>query len=241
MAKSQTLHIDILEALLAGHQQAFDALAELLAEENKHTNLTRITDPQQVRIRHFLDSLAVLPILDAMAAGRERFSVADVGSGAGFPSLPLAIVRPDWQFVSIEATGKKVHFQQKVAAQLGLKTLTVLHGRAEDVAHEPRYRQQFDAALARAVADLRVLAEISLGLVKVGGAMLAFKGPDSEPECAAAERSIAFLGGTLSHSYPYTLPGVADAFRLIEIRKISPTPAEYPRSYSLITRKPPIA
>jgi 16S rRNA (guanine527-N7)-methyltransferase len=238
MLKLQTLHIDTLEALLAEHQQAFDALAELLAEENKHTNLTRITDPQQVRIRHFLDSLAVLPILDAMADGRERFSVVDVGSGAGFPSLPLAIVRPGWQFVSIEATGKKVHFQQKVAAQLGFKTLTVLHGRAEDVAHEPHYRQQFDAALARAVADLRVLAEISLGLVKVGGAMLAFKGPDSDLECAAAENSIAFLGGKLDHTYLYTLPGVADAFRLIEIRKISPTPEEYPRSYSLITRKP---
>jgi len=241
MPKSQTLHIDKLEALLAGHQQAFDALTELLAEENKHTNLTRITDPQQVRIRHFLDSLAVLPILDAMAAGRARFSVVDVGSGAGFPSLPLAIVRPGWQFVSIEATGKKVRFQQKAAARLGLKTFTVLNGRAEDIAHQPHYRQQFDAALARAVADLRVLAEISLGLVKVGGAMLAFKGPDSDSECAAAEKSIASLGGTLSHTYPYTLPGVADAFHLIEIRKISPTPEEYPRGYSLITRKPPIA
>ncbi|MEN6308617.1 MAG: 16S rRNA (guanine(527)-N(7))-methyltransferase RsmG [Anaerohalosphaeraceae bacterium] len=238
MPKSQTLHIDKLETLMSQHQQAFDALAEMLAEENKHTNLTRITDPQQVRIRHFLDSLAVLPILDGMAAGCECFSVADVGSGAGFPSLPLAIVRPEWRFVSIEATGKKVHFQQKVAAQLGLKTLTVLHGRAEDIAHQPHYRQQFDAALARAVADLRVLAEISLGLVKVGGAMLAFKGPDSEPECTAAEKSITVLGGKLFHTYQYTLPGVADAFRLIAIHKINPTPDEYPRSYSVITRKP---
>lgn len=238
MMNVSSLDMNTAGTLLAGHQQAFDTLAKLLAEENKHTNLTRITDPQQVRIRHFLDSLAVLPILDAMAAGREHFSVVDVGSGAGFPSLPLAIVRPEWHFVSIEATGKKVHFQQKVAAQLGLKTLTVLHGRAEDVAHDPRYRQQFDAALARAVADLRVLAEISLGLVKVGGAMLAFKGPDSDSECAAAEQSITTLGGKLSHTYQYTLPGIADAFRLIDIRKISPTPAEYPRSYSLITRKP---
>jgi 16S rRNA (guanine527-N7)-methyltransferase len=238
MMNVSLLDMNTANTLLAGHQQAFDALAELLAEENKHTNLTRITDPQQVRIRHFLDSLAVLPILDVMAAGRERFAVVDVGSGAGFPSLPLAIVRPDWQFVSIEATGKKVHFQQKVAAQLGLKTLTVLHGRAEDVAHDPRYRQQFDAALARAVAALRVLAEISLGLVKVGGTMLAFKGPDSESECAVAEKSITTLGGKLSHTYQYTLPGIADAFRLIDIRKINPTPDEYPRSYSIITRKP---
>lgn len=224
------------DALITQHQHAFNTLAELLVAENAHTNLTRITEPLQIHARHFLDSLAAIPVLDEM--GRDKtLSIVDIGSGAGFPVLPLAIVRPDWQFTSIEATGKKVQFQKKAVAELGLKNITVIHSRAEEAAHQTRFRHQFDVALARAVASLRILAELSLGLVKVGGAMIAWKGPDCDAEIQEMEKSLAILGGKEGKAYPYALPGVSDPFQLIVIEKIKSTPADYPREYSLICKK----
>jgi 16S rRNA (guanine527-N7)-methyltransferase len=238
MTQKQNLDISALPALLTQHQQAFDTLAHLLTEENKHTNLTRITDPEQIRSRHFLDSLAVLPATDNLARGKTSFTITDIGSGAGFPVLPLAIVRPAWRFTSIEATGKKVNFQKKAAAELALKNITIIHGRAEDLAHEKSYREQFDVAVARAVADLRILAELSLPFVKIGGLMLAFKGPDVEKELIEAQKTITTLGGQTDMVWSYSLPETTDNFCLISIAKSSPTPKEYPRSYSIISKKP---
>jgi 16S rRNA (guanine527-N7)-methyltransferase len=237
MIPKQTLDISILPNLLTQHQQAFDTLAHLLIEENKHTNLTRITDPNQVRTRHFLDSLAALSLLDKLVQKKSSLAVVDVGSGAGFPVLPLAIAQPDWRFTSIEATGKKVIFQKKVVAELGLKNITIIHARVEELAHEKLYREQFDVAVARAVADLRVLAELSLGFVKVGGCMLAFKGPDVEKELVEAQKMIPVLGGRLETVWRYTLPDTTDGFCLISIAKSTPTPRKYPRSYSVLSKK----
>jgi 16S rRNA (guanine527-N7)-methyltransferase len=238
MIPKQTLDISALPALLTRHQQAFDTLAHLLTEENKHTNLTRITDPQQIRSRHFLDSLAILPAIDNLARGKPSLTVADIGSGAGFPVLPLAIVRPDWRFTSIEATGKKVDFQKKAAAELGLKNITIIHARAEELAHEKLYREQFDVAVARAVADLRIIAELSLPFVKIGGLMLAFKSENIKDELNAAAKIIAALGGQLDAVWNYTLPAAKNDFCLIAVAKAVPTPKEYPRSYSIISKKP---
>jgi 16S rRNA (guanine527-N7)-methyltransferase len=236
MTSKQTLDISTLPDLLTQHQQAFDTLAQLLIEENKHTNLTRITEPNQIRIRHFLDSLAVLPVLDKLAQNKSSLAIADIGSGAGFPVLPLAVVRSQWQFTSIEATGKKVNFQKKVIAQLGLKNVTAISGRAEELAQDKLYREQFDAAIARAVADLSILAELSLPLIKIGGLMLAFKGPDAEQEMAEAEQIIKPLGGKTETVWSYSLPETTDSFCLISITKIALTPKEYPRSYSIILK-----
>jgi 16S rRNA (guanine527-N7)-methyltransferase len=237
MIPQQTLDISALPDLLTQHQQAFDTLSQLLIEENKHTNLTRIIEPNQIRIRHFLDSLAVLPVLDQLAGNKSSLRIADVGSGAGFPVLPLAIIRPEWKFTSIEATGKKVNFQKKVVAELGLKNITVVGVRAEELAHTKQYREKFDASLARAVADLGILAEVSLPLVKTGGLMLAYKGSDVEKELAGAEKMIEILGGQMDTVWHYTLLDMTDGFCLISIAKIVSTPDQYPRSYSIISKK----
>ena len=238
MTPKQTLDISALPALLTQHQQAFDTLAHLLTEENKHTNLTRITNPEQIRSRHFLDSLAILPALDNLAQGKKSLTIADIGSGAGFPVLPLAIVRPDWRFTSIEATGKKVNFQKKAVAELGLKNITVIHARAEELAHEKLYREQFDVVVVRAVADLRILAELALPFVKIGGLMLAFKSANTKDELNTAAKTISTLGGQLDAIWNYTLPNAKDDFCLIAVAKSAPTPREYPRSYAVISKKP---
>lgn len=224
-------------SLIAQHQHAFDTLAELLVMENAHTNLTRITEPLQIHARHFLDSLAAVTVLDEIARNKKDLSIVDIGSGAGFPVLPLAIIRPTWQFTSIEATGKKVQFQNKAIAQLGLTNITVVHSRAEEAAHQKQFREKFDVALARAVASLRILAELSLGLLKVGGTMLAWKGPDCDTEIHEMEKSLFLLGGKRSTTVPYTLPGVNDSFHLITVEKTAPTPTDYPREYSLVSKK----
>lgn len=237
MITKQTLDLSALSDLLMQHQEAFDTLSRLLIEENKHTNLTRITEPDQIHIRHFLDSLAVLPVLDKLAENKSSLTVADIGSGAGFPAVPLAIVRPGWKFTSIEATGKKVNFQKKTVAELGLKNISVICGRVEELAHEKQYREKFDAAAARAVADLRILAELSLPLVKLGGLMLALKGPDAEKELAGAEQTIKLLGGKTEALWSYSLPDIDGRFNLISITKTASTPKEYPRSYSVISKK----
>jgi 16S rRNA (guanine527-N7)-methyltransferase len=226
-----------LEKLLSQHQQAFDTLAELLVAENAHTNLTRITEPLQIHARHFLDSLAAVAVMDTLGQTKTGLSVVDIGSGAGFPVLPLAIVRPAWQFTSIEATGKKIQFQNKAIAELGLKNVTVIHCRAEEAAQKKQFREQFDVALARAVASLRILAELSLGLIKIGGTMIAWKGPDCDAEIQEMEKSLAILGGKRTTTYPYTLPGVNDNFHLISVEKINSTPTSYPREYSIICKK----
>jgi|FrelakmetLWP11LW_1041352.scaffolds.fasta_scaffold21681_2 16S rRNA (guanine527-N7)-methyltransferase len=226
-----------LDELLAQHQRSFDTLAELLVAENAHTNLTRITEPLQIHARHFLDSLAAVAAIDTVSQNKSGLSIVDIGSGAGFPVLPLAIVRPAWHFTSIEATGKKVQFQNKAIAELGLKNVTVLHCRAEEAAHQKQYREHFDVALARAVASLRILAELSLGLVKIGGTMFAWKGPDCDAEIQEMEKSLSFLGGKRSTTYPYTLPDISDSFHLITVKKTAPTPASYPREYSVICKK----
>jgi 16S rRNA (guanine527-N7)-methyltransferase len=231
------IDISALLDLLTQHQQAFDTLSHRLIEENKHTNLTRIIKPEQIHIRHFLDSLAVLPILDKIADGKSTLTVADIGSGAGFPVLPLAIVRPNWKFTSIEATGKKVTFQKKIIAELGLKNVIVIGARAEELAHTKQFREKFDASLARAVADLGILAEVSLPLLKTGGLMLAYKGPDAEKELTGAQKIITALGGKTDTAWRYALPETAAGFCLISIVKIACTPVEYPRSYSIISKK----
>jgi 16S rRNA (guanine527-N7)-methyltransferase len=237
MMLKQTLDTSALADLLLQHPQAFDTLTHLLIEENKHTNLTRIIDPRQIRIRHFLDSLSVLPVLDKLAQDKPSLTIADVGSGAGFPVLPLAIVRPGWKFTSMEATGKKANFQKKAVAELGLKNISVICARAEDAAHEKSYREQFDVAIARAVADLSILAELSLPLVKIGGCMLAFKGPEVEKELTEAQKTITTLGGQTDTVWRYTLPETSDGFCLISIAKKLPSLKDYPRSYSIISKK----
>lgn len=192
---------------------------QMLLAENRTLNLTTITDPDAVRVRHFEDSLAAVPLIEQMAAahrpapqsaesGESGLSLIDVGSGAGFPGLPLAIALPWCRVTSLEATGKKAHFQEKVVAVLGLRNVTVIHDRAESLAHKEGFRSAYDAAVARALAALPLVAELTLPFVKVGGHAIAWKGPGAGPEIAPAQAACEKLGGAAITQFPYILPDI---------------------------------
>jgi 16S rRNA (guanine527-N7)-methyltransferase len=230
--------------------EQFTQFATFLRLENQSYNLTRITDTEQIYVRHFADSLEPLSKLDRHLGTCPAPRVLDIGSGAGLPGLALAIARPSWQIVSMEATQKKVHFQKKAATLLRLTNVEPVHGRAEDLAHDPGYRQQFDTVLARAVAQLRILAEITAGFIKPGGHMIALKGPNIEQELKEAESTLKCLNLALSEVIPYTLSDLSlkanltltedDAtLNLVVLTKNGATPSCYPRAYGVIKKGPP--
>ncbi len=237
-----TIQIDQLQTLLQSHQEAFERLAQFLLEENKKVNLTRIVDPQQMRMRHFVDSLAVIPALDAIVAKTGKpLRIIDVGSGAGFPSLPLAIVRPQWTFCSLEATAKKVKFQQAAAETLKLKNLQVLHGRAEEMAHQPALREQFDIACGRALAAMPMLAELLAAFVKPQGHAVFWKGSNVQEELTAAQDAIRTMGCQVRRRLPYELPTEDNQmvnFSLVMCQKTKPSPKQYPRVFGMIKKNP---
>ncbi|MCJ7512088.1 MAG: 16S rRNA (guanine(527)-N(7))-methyltransferase RsmG, partial [Anaerolineales bacterium] len=175
--------------------------SELLAWNKRH-NLTAITDPLGIEMKHFLDSLTCLLAMQPKRGDR----VVDVGTGAGFPGLPLRIVCPKIQLTLVEATGKKADFCRHVVEELGLEGVVVLHARAEDVGHMPEHRQVYDWALARAVAQLPVLVECMLPLLRVGGKAIALKGETGPAEAHASERALRLLGGRVDSVIPIELP-----------------------------------
>ncbi len=214
--------------------EAFAAYGAELAEWNARFNLTAITNPADVEIRHFLDSLALVPFLGRGASGR----LIDVGTGAGFPGLPLRIACPSLRVTLIEATGKKAEFCRHVVGLLGLEGIEVLHARAEDVGQDPEHRQRYDVAVARAVAAMPVLAEYLLPLVRLGGQAIAQKGESGPAEAHGAEVAIRLLGGRLRQVTPVELPGVAEARYLVVVEKVAATPSIYPRRAGLPVRHP---
>ncbi|OQY07644.1 MAG: 16S rRNA (guanine(527)-N(7))-methyltransferase RsmG [Planctomycetales bacterium 4572_13] len=236
------LNLDFAQAALEEYRETLDQFSELLIAENKKYNLTRIDSPQQIRVRHFLDSLAGLSILDELSKKTGKpLKILDIGSGAGFPGLVLAVVRPQWKIISLEATKKKADFQQKICDTLGLKNATILNGRAEETAHHAQFRQQFDAVTARALAAMPVLAELSLGFVKTGGFGLYWKGPSVKEELKTAQAAIKQMGAKIEKSAPYTLQA-EDAepanLSLVICRKTNATPKQYPRIFGIIKKKP---
>lgn len=212
----------------------FDLLESALLDWNTRVNLTAITDPQEVRLRHFLDSLSLLPCLGETRGKR----LIDVGTGAGFPGLPLAMARPDLQVTLLEATGKKLAFIDEVARTLKLKNVRTLHARAEEAGQMPGERESYDYVTARAVARLPVLAEYLLPLARVGGLCIAMKGETATQEAQDARRALTTLGGTLRSIEEVELPGVEGRHYLVLIDKVRPTPAEYPRRPGLPNRSP---
>lgn len=238
----RTLDIQPYHTLLDAHQDAFRLFEQLLIEENAKYNLTRITSPQQVRTRHFLDSLAALGILDHLAGHLKRpLRILDVGSGAGFPGLVLAIVRPEWSFVSLEATEKKARFQEIVRNALNLSNIQIVGGRAEDLAHKASFREAFDAVTARALASMPVLAELALAFPKPQGLGIFWKGASAGDEIRQAETAIRQMGADIEQLAAYTLPedtGEAVQFALVVCRKHSPSPKKYPRVFGIIKKQP---
>ena len=205
--------------------------AELLLEKNKVMNLTAITVPRDVATLHLLDCAALAAQLDL--SGKR---VIDVGTGAGFPGMVLAILTPDARFTLLDSLGKRVDFLKEVQTDLGLKNVTCVHARAEEFAAQ--HREQFDLAASRAVAQLNVLCELTLPLVKVGGVFLAMKAGDCREELDAAGRCITLLGGRLMKPYRYTIPGTDLTRQVIRIEKIAPTPEKYPRRFAKIQKAP---
>ena len=208
-----------------------EEFTRLLLEKNQVMNLTAITDPGEVATLHLLDSLAVW-----QAGGLEGRSLLDVGTGAGFPGLPLRIAHPDLHVSLLDSLGKRVAFLQETCAALGLADVECIHGRAEEFARD--HRGRFDVVVSRAVANLRILAELCLPLVKTGGRFLSMKAVDSREEIQGAEKALEKLGGTLEQVIDYTIPTTDIRHRLLVIRKKKETPRQYPRRFAQIKKQP---
>ena len=203
----------------------------LLLDWNKRINLTAVLDDEGIAVRHLLDSMTLLPYLGT------NCSLIDVGTGAGFPGLPLKIVRPDLSVTLLDSLAKRVKFLDAVIAELQLQDISTRHGRAEEAARLPGLRQQFDIATARAVAALPVLCEYCLPFVRTGGVFLAMKGQNSE-NWQDSRRSIKILGGELADIREFDLPGTDMKRTILTVRKIAPTPPAYPRKAGKPEREP---
>ena len=205
--------------------------ADLLVEKNKVMNLTAITEPADIATLHFLDSVAMLTLADLKGK-----KMADVGTGAGFPGMPLKIVEPSLQLTLLDSLNKRIDFLKEVCADLGLNDVECVHGRAEEFA--ANHREGYDIVTSRAVANLQMLSELCLPLVKVGGYFLSMKAVDSEEEVNAAKNAIKTLGGQIEKVVDYAIPGTDVQHRLIFIKKIKETPKKYPRAFAKIKKNP---
>ena len=217
--------------------EKLDIYARLLVEWNQKMNLTAITDPQGIAVKHFADSLTAVNLLPEGA-----FSLIDVGTGAGFPGVPLALYRPDCRLTLLDSLNKRLTFLDTVCKETGLAA-TLIHARAEEGGQNPQLREKYDVACARAVANLPVLSEYCLPFVKVGGRFIALKGPDADRERADAARGIDVLGGKIADVTALTLPaepieGIEPMERrLVVVNKVKSTPSAYPRHGSKIKKQ----
>lgn len=205
----------------------------LLIQQNQVMNLTAITEPDAVAQLHMLDCAALLNAADF--PGKR---VLDVGTGAGFPGMVLKVCEPSIQLTLLDSLDKRVQWLNQLAPALGAEGVRCVHGRAEEFALQGDYREQFDIVTSRAVADLRMLSELCLPFLRVGGVFLAMKAEDSTEEVNRAARAISVLGGRLLPAFSYTIPGTKLTRKVIRIEKISATPERYPRRFAKIKKAP---
>lgn len=223
----ESLGLDITEQIL----ERFSEYNSILAQRNEVMNLTAISGEEDVARLHFLDCAALLTVLDFSGA-----SLIDVGSGAGFPGLPLKIIRPDIKLCLLDSQQKRVSFLKEVCDKLGFDDVNCLWARAEDAAMD--IGGSFDVAVSRAVARLNILCELCLPFVSVGGTFIAMKGPDCVEELAQAKKAIHILGGGDSKIVSYQIPGTEIIHSAVMIKKLRPTPEQYPRQFGRIKKSP---
>ena len=212
--------------------ESFKTYTGFLLNYNQKVNLTAITDPAEIQVKHYLDSLLALRVYDVSQAA----SVIDVGTGAGFPGIPMKIARKDIRLTLLDSLNKRLIFLRELSALLGQEN-QIVHGRAEERSHDLEFREVYSVAVSRAVASLPALVEYCLGFVKVGGCFLAFKSHEVEEELYAAGKIISLMGGETEAVQKYRLPGEIGR-SLVIIRKISQTPPNYPRKRVNITKTP---
>ena len=214
--------------------RAFGLYARELLAWNQRVNLTAITEPHEIEVKHFLDSLSCLLALKP----RRGDQLVDVGSGAGFPGIPLKIGCPQIQVVLVESIGKKAEFCRHIVQMLGLEGVEVIQARAELIGHSAEHRGRYDWAVARAVARLPVLLEVLLPLLRVGGVAIAQKGEGGPAEATKAQPALQVLGGELQQVLPVELPRAGETRYLIVVNKINDTPAKYPRRPGIVAKRP---
>lgn len=216
-----------------GAVERLERYAHLLLEQNKVMNLTAITQPDQVADLHFLDCAGV-----ALSAGLAGKKLIDVGTRAGFPGMVLKLLVPDLELTLVDSLGKRLDWLSTVCADLGLTDVTIRHARGEELSHDPAWREGFDFAAARAVAELRVLCELCLPYVKPGGQFLAMKAADCRAEVDQAGRAVSVLGGRLLPAFRYTVPNAGVERLVVRVEKTAPTPKSYPRRWARIQKDP---
>jgi len=224
---------DLGLTLSPGHIDQFERYYQELRAWNQRFNLTAITGYQEVQIKHFLDSLALLA-----TGGCPRGPLLDVGSGAGMPGIPLKIACPGLQLTLLDAQKKRAAFLLMVTKKLALSATKVLHGRAEDLARLQQYREAFPLVVSRAVAPMNTLAELCLPFVAVGGLFVAYKGPEGKKEAEKARQALAVLGCKKYHIFAYRLPEKMGERMLLLLKKEEATPEKYPRKAGLPAKKP---
>ena len=202
----------------------FEKYKELILEYNKHTNLTRITEDDEFNVKHFLDSLSLFKT-DLFVKDKK---IIDIGTGAGFPGLPLKLYNEDLNITLLDSLRKRIDFLNGVIEELGLKKIRAIHARAEEIARDPKHRESYDIAVSRAVANLSTLTEYAMAFVKVGGYFISQKGPEYKEELKSAKRAIELMGGEVKDIIHTPLPNDIDHYILV-IKKVKATDKKYPR------------
>ena len=221
-------------ALTDKQKQQFDKFYELLVEWNKVMNLTGITEYEEVNEKHFVDSLSIVKAINM----ENVKSVIDVGTGAGFPGIPLKIAFPHLKVVLLDSLNKRINFLNTVIAELGLTDIKTIHGRAEDYAKQTEYREKFDLCVSRAVANLSTLSEFCLPYVSNEGLFIPYKSGEIDEELENSKKAVKILGGKIENVVKFQLPGTEIGRSFVKIRKISNTNMKYPRKAGLPAKEP---
>ena len=217
--------------------EQFVKFYEMLVEKNKVMNLTGITEFEEVIVKHFIDSLALVKVIDKDKLSDE-ISIIDIGTGAGFPGIPLKIAFPKIKITLLDSLNKRINFLKEVSEELGFENIQFIHGRSEDYGKNPQYREKYTLCVSRAVANLASLSEYCLPYVKVNGYFVPYKSGKIDEELAESKKAVFVLGGKIEDEVKFNLPDSDISRSLIKIKKVSGTPKKYPRKSGLATKEP---